>query len=244
MTASLNGKTAIVTGGARGIGAAIAKRLAADGANVVITYSKSKDEAEKLVAALPGKAKAYKADAADVASLPAFAAQVVKDFGGIDILVNNAGVMGSGMIGSIDYADYEHTRRINQDAVFALTNAVVPQLKSGARIINIGSILGERAIFPGISVYNATKFAVAGLTRSWAKDLGPQGILVNAVQPGSTATEMNPEDGEGAEAQRSQIAIGRFIRPEEIAGAVAFFAGPDSTGVTGVTLNVDGGANA
>lgn len=244
MTQPLSGKIAVVTGGARGIGAAISKRLAADGATVILTYSKSKDEAEKVVAGLGNKAKTYKADASEPSSLPAFAAQVLKDYGRIDILVNNAGVIGSGLIGEIDYAEYERTRSVNIDAVLALTNAVVAHMKEGGRIINISSVLGERSLMAGMSVYNATKFAVNGLTRSWARDLAPKGILVNAVQPGNTATDMNPENSEHSDATRSIIPLGRYGRPEEIAGAVAFFAGPDSTYVTGTTLTVDGGVIA
>jgi 3-oxoacyl-[acyl-carrier protein] reductase len=134
--------------------------------------------------------------------------------------------------------------RINVDAVFALTNSAVRAMKAGGRIINISSVLGERATGPDMGVYNASKFAVTGFSRSWAKDLGARGILVNAVQPGPIDTELNPETGEGAEAQKARTALGRYGRPEEVAAAVAFLAGPDATYITGATLNVDGGQNA
>lgn len=247
MTQPLSGKIALVTGSSRGIGAATAKKLASQGATVAVVYGKSKDEGQKVVDAITqagGKAKLYSANANKPETLPELAKAVLADFGTIDILVNNAGVWGVGLIGEIDYAEYERTRQVNIDAVFALTNAVVPHMKSGARIINISSVLGERSLMPGISVYNATKFAVNGFTRSWARDLAPKGILVNSVQPGSTDTDMNPADGEGSEAQRASIPLGRYGRPEEIAGAVAFFAGPDATFITGETLSVDGGAIA
>lgn len=243
-TNPLSGKVAIVTGGARGIGAATAKKLAVHGAAVAITYSKSNKEADAVVESIVkagGKAKAYHADAGKPETMADFALAVKKDFGRIDILVNNAGTFGGGLIGEIDFASYEHDRRINTDSVLALTNAVVPHLPEGGRIVNISSILGERSLMPGISVYNATKFAVNGFTQSWARDLAPRGILVNAVQPGPIDTDMNPAQGDFADTQRSQVPLGRYGKPEEIAGAVAFLTGPDSTFITGTTLTVDGG---
>lgn len=246
-TQPLSGKVALVTGSSRGIGAATAKKLASHGAAVAVVYGKSKDEAAKVVEAITkagGKAKAFGADANRPETMPALANAVLAELGAIDILVNNAGVWSVGLIGEVDYAEYERVRQVNVDAVFALTNAVVPHMKSGARIINISSVLGERSLMPGISVYNASKFAVNGFTRSWARDLAPKGILVNSVEPGSTDTDMNPADGEGSAAQRAGIPLGRYGRPEEIAGAVAFFAGPDAGFITGETLRVDGGAIA
>ena len=242
-TKQLSGKTALVTGGSRGIGAAIVKRLVKEGANVVFTYSASKDAADKL--ASETGAKAYQADANDIAGLPALAGKVLKDFGKIDILVNNAGIMdGFGPIGEIDPEGYQRQMRVNVDAVFTLTNEVVKSMKDGGRIINISSVLGERAIMAGLSAYNASKFAVVGLTRTWAHDLASKNILVNAVLPGNTDTDMNPADGEEGEGRRAGIPLGRFGKPEEIAAAVAFFAGPDSSYITGATLRVDGGSNA
>ncbi len=247
MSKTLTQKVALVTGGSRGIGAAIVHRLAAEGAQVVFTYSRSRKEAEALVREINrrgGRAKAYAADASQPKRLPLLLKRVVKEFGKLDILVNNAGVFLGGKIGAIKAADYERVMRINVDAVFHLTNAAVKVMKPGGRIINIGSVLGERATGPDMSVYNASKFAVAGFTRSWAKDLGGRGILVNAVQPGPIHTEMNPETGAHADFMRSMTALGRYGRTEEVAGAVAFLAGPDATYITGATLNVDGGWNA
>lgn len=240
----LSNKIALVTGGSRGIGAAIAKKLAAQGANVIITYSASPEHAEKVVKdiiALGVKGKAIKADANQPENMTTLAAEALKEFGGIDILVNNAGVWSMGVIGEIDAAEYSRVSKVNIDSVFALTNALVPSLKAGARIINISSGLGQKAAMPGLSAYVASKFAVVGLTRSWAQDLGAKGILVNAVLPGPINTDMNPDTGEFADQARKSIPLGRYGKPEEIAGAVAFLAGPDATFITGATLNVDGG---
>ena len=165
--------------------------------------------------------QAYAADAAEPARLSALIDEVVGDFGGLDVLVNNAGTFSSGTIGEIAADEYERVRRINLDAVFALTNAAVRVMPPGSRIVNISSVLGERASGPGMSVYNASKFAVTGFSRSWAKDLGPRGILVNAVQPGPIDTELNPADGEHAEHMRRQTALGRYGRPEEVAAATS-----------------------
>ena len=247
MSKPLRKKVALVTGGSRGIGAAIVRRLAKEGAHVAFTYSKSGKAAGALVKEVSGYgviAKAYPADAAAPQSLPRLAGKVFKDFGRLDILVNNAGVFLGGKIGDIKAADYERVMRINVDAVFALTNAAVRKMKAGGRIINISSVLGERAAGPDMGVYNASKFAVTGFSRSWAKDLGAKGILVNAVQPGPIDTELNPEAGDSADHQKARTALGRYGRPEEIAAAVAFLAGPDATYITGATLNVDGGWNA
>ncbi len=243
----LKGKTALVTGGSRGIGAASARRLAREGANVAVTYGKSAAAAEAVVKellALGVKAKAYLADAAKPESLEGVISQVVKDFGSLDILVNNAGVFETGMIGEVNRQDYERIMKVNVESVFVLSNAAAKVMKPGSRIINISSGLGERATGPGMSIYCASKFAVTGFSRAWAKDLGQKGILVNAIQPGPINTEMNPETGEFSDFMKSQTALGRYGQPEEIAGAVAFLAGPDSAYVTGARLDVDGGWNA
>ncbi len=247
MSKPLGKKTALVTGGSRGIGAAIVRRLAEEGAHVAFTYSRSVKAARALVKEVSGsgvRAKAYLADAAVPKSLPRLIGRVLSDFGSLDILVNNAGTFLEGKIGEIRATDYERLMRINVDSVFALTNAAVKVMKPGARIINISSVLGERASGSDMGVYNASKFAVTGFSRSWAKDLGSRGILVNAVQPGPIDTEMNPENGEHADHMKRQTSLGRYGRPEEIAAAVAFLAGPDATYITGATLNVDGGWNA
>jgi len=217
MSKPLNKKVALVTGGSRGIGAAIVRRLAKDGAEVAFTYSKSAKAAGALVKEVRGyniKAKAYPADAAVPKALPRLVGKILKDFGRLDILVNNAGTFLGGKIGDIKADDYDRLMRINVDAVFALTNAAVKKMKAGGRIINISSVLGERAAGPDMGVYNASKFAVTGFSRSWAKDLGPRGILVNAVQPGPIDTELNPETGESAEYQKARTALGRYGRPD------------------------------
>ncbi len=243
----LSKKIALVTGGSRGIGAAIVRRLAMEGAQVAFTYSASEKAARALVKEVSGsgvKAKAYRADAAAPKSLARLVGKILSDFGGLHILVNNAGTFLGGRIGDVKIADYERLMRINVDAVFMLTNAAVKFMRAGARIINISSVLGERAAGPDMGVYNASKFAVTGFSRSWAKDLGSKGILVNAVQPGPISTDLNPETGESADVQKSRTSLGRFGRPEEVAAAVAFLAGPDATYITGATINVDGGWNA
>ena len=240
-------KTALVTGGTRGIGRATALKLAASGSNVAITYGKSKEEAESVVKellALGVKAKAYVADATQSHGMNALASQVLRDFGGVDILVHNAGVFAMGAIGEVTAEEYARIFEVNVASVFALTNALVPHMKAGSRIIVVSSILGERAAMPGLGIYNASKFAATGFARSWALDLGAKGILVNAVQPGPINTEMNPEDGEGAEYMRSHTALGRYGKAEEVAAAIHFLASPEASYITGATLNVDGGYNA
>lgn len=243
----LYGKTALVTGGSRGIGAATAYQLAEAGANIAITYSSSAASAQEEVSKLEGLsivARAYKADAARPETLPQVVDQIVDDLGDIAILVNNAGTFAGGMIGEIDYAEYRRIMSVNVDALFTTTQAVLKSMPDGGRIINIGSVLGERASTAGLSVYNASKFAVAGLTRSWAKDLAPRNILVNIVQPGPIATVMNPEDGQNSDYMRGLTALGRYGQPHEVAALVAFLAGPEATYITGATINVDGGWNA
>jgi 3-oxoacyl-[acyl-carrier protein] reductase len=247
MTKNLNGKTAIITGGSRGIGAAIAKRLADDGANIAFTYSNSRETAEKLANELTSKgvkAKSYKVSASDSKAMKPFVDAVIKDFGAIDILVNNAGVFSMGNIGEVTQEEFDRVMQINVSAVFSLTNEVVKHLKSGARIINISSGVGERATAPSMGIYVASKFAVTGFSRAWAKDLGAKGILVNAVQPGPINTDMNPEIGDFAEFMKGQTALGRYGQPHEIAGLVSFLSGADSSYITGATINIDGGWNA
>lgn len=238
----LSGKKALVTGGSRGIGAATALKLAEEGADVAITYSASKEKAEKVVAAitkLGRKAVAIHADANDPAKVAQAVADAAKSLGGLDILVNNAGVFeAGGAIGSIDAEQFEHQLNVNVRSVFAATQAAVQYLKAGGRVVNVSSVLGERAIMPGVSAYTMSKFAVAGLTRGWALDLAQQNITVNAVLPGPIATDMLPDGAEQLSPMK------RAGKPEEIANVIAFLASSEASYMTGATVTVDGGVNA
>lgn len=243
---SLQGKRAIVTGGSRGIGSAIAKRLAADGAAVAITYAGNKAAADATVAAIEnagGKAFAFQADAADPASQRAGIEEAVAALGGLDILVHNAGVAEFSPVEEDTDELYDHQFGVNVKGLHVGTRAALPHLSDGGRIILIGSVSGEIA-FPATSVYSATKAAVAALARGWAKDLASRNILVNTVQPGPIDTDMNPGDGDFAQQMKSFVPLGRYGKVEDIAGAVAFLAGPDANYITGTTLNVDGGVAA
>ncbi len=246
MSKQLSGKVALVTGGSRGIGAATAKALAEEGADVAISYSASADKAEAVVEALKSKgvrAVALKADQADPQQVTELVNKVVQRFGRLDILVNNAGVFEVGAVGdpSADLARLEREFAINVGGVVAAVRAAVPHLGEGSRIITIGSVIATRVGFPGLAGYAATKAAVAGYSKGWARDLGPKGITVNVIQPGPINTDMNPDSGEFAEAAKSQVALGRYGRPEELAAAVVFLASPAASYITGTILDVDGG---
>ncbi len=243
---SLQGRKALVTGGSRGIGSAIAKRLAADGAAVAITYAGNKAAADATVAAIEsagGTAFAFQADAADPASQRAGVEQAAAALGGIDILVHNAGVAEFSVVTEDTDETYDRQFDVNVKGLHVGTRAALPHLRDGGRIILFGSISGELA-FPATSVYGATKAAVAALARGWAKDLASRNILVNTVQPGPIDTDMNPADSDFAHQMMGAIPLGRYGKVEEIAGAVAFLAGPDASYITGTTLNIDGGAAA
>lgn len=246
MSGKLAGKVALVTGGSRGIGAATAKALAAEGADVAISYSSSPDRAEAVVAELKAKgvrAQAFRADQADAAQVAGLVADVHAAFGRLDILVNNAGVyeQGAATDPATDWSVIERQYAINLHGVLAAIRAAAPLLAEGGRIISIGSGLGTRTPFPGIADYSATKAALGGYTRGAARDFAPRGVTVNLVQPGSINTEMNPADGAYADFQIAQNALGRYGRPEEIAAGVVFLASPDASFITGATLNIDGG---
>ncbi|MFD1105178.1 3-oxoacyl-ACP reductase family protein [Sphingobium olei] len=244
---SLAGKTALVTGGSRSIGAAIAKKLAADGAAVAITYSASPERAAQVVAqieAAGGKAIAIEADAGSPEAVRAAVAETVSAFGGIDILVNNAGIAVNAPIEDMRFEDYERMLAVNVTGVFVATQEAVRHMKAGGRIIHIGSSMTRYAAFPTASVYTLTKGAITGFNRSLVRDLGPKGITVNTVHPGPTDTDMNPADGPVAAIVGPGMAIGRYGLPSEIASVVAFLASPDAAFVTGADIVADGGLTA
>lgn len=244
---SLSGKTALVTGGSRGIGAAIAKQLAAEGADVAITYAKGAALAEKVVAeitALGRKGLAIAADSADPEAVKRAVARTVKDFGRLDILVNNAGVFPNGPFEAVSLAEFDRTMAIHARAAFVAAQEASRHMQQGGRIISIGSNLAERVADPGVTLYAMSKSALIGFTKGLARDLGPRGITVNLVQPGSTETDMNPSDGESSDGQRRLTALGHFGAASDVAAAVAYLAGEGARQVTGASFLVDGGANA
>lgn len=243
----LSGKRALVTGGSRGIGAAIAIALAQNGADVAFTFQQSADKADivtRSIDAAGQRGAAIQADSADPHAITRAVDEAIAALGGIDILVNSAAIGHMGTIAELDPADYQRVMDINVRAPVLFAKAVIPHLGEGGRIITIGSALGERVPFPGITVYAMSKAALTSFTRGLSRELGPNGITVNLVQPGATDTESNPADGDAADFQRSLTSIGRYGEPREIANAVVFLASPAAAVITGATLTADGGAIA
>ncbi|MCC5633251.1 3-oxoacyl-ACP reductase FabG [Nostoc sphaeroides CHAB 2801] len=247
MSHTLKNKRALITGGSRGIGAAIVNRLASEGADVAFTYSSSPERAKEVLQAaqtLGIRAIVIEADSADASSVVAAVERTVTELGGIDILVNNVGVLATAPIEDLTLADFDRTIDVNVRAVFVATQAAVKHMKEGGRIINIGSTNAERMPFPGGSIYAMSKSALQGLVKGLAQDLGPRGITINNVQPGPIATEMNPPEGEFAEMLKKLMALPRYGTVEEVAGMVAYLASPEAAFITGANLMIDGGFSA
>ncbi|WP_460093578.1 3-oxoacyl-ACP reductase family protein [Pseudomonas sp. S2_B03] len=246
-TLPLTGKIAIVTGGSRSIGAAIAKRLAADGATVAITYNASPDRAAAVVqeiVAAGGQAVALAADAGNPEAVRAAIAEVAQRFGKIDILVNNAGISLLGAPEDIVFGDFQRILAVNVTGVFVATQQALKHMGQGGRIIHIGSSMVQYAAFATASVYTLSKGALTGFSRGLVRDLGPRGITVNTVHPGPTDSDMNPADGPIADFLRPNIAMGRYGEGKDVASAVAYLASAEAGFVTGAELIVDGGFTA
>jgi 3-oxoacyl-[acyl-carrier protein] reductase len=247
MSKNLEGKIALITGGSRGIGAAIAKRLATDGANVAITYAKDASAASAVVKAIERagrKAIAIQADAADAAAVNAAVEKTVAAFGRLDVLVNNAGTAVPKTFAETTLEEMDRVIDINVRGVFVATQAALKHMKDGGRIIMIGSSVGERVLVPGLVPYSATKGAVKIFTQGLSREVGSRGITVNNVQPGPIDTDLNPAAGDWAAPQKAVTALGRYGHVDEVAALVAFVAGPESSYITGANLTVDGGTNA
>ncbi|MFI8459756.1 SDR family NAD(P)-dependent oxidoreductase [Kitasatospora sp. NPDC085464] len=246
-TAVLDGKVALVTGGSRGLGAAVALRLAEDGADVVLTYQGGAERAEEVAAKITSMGRAgwaVRADSADPQAVQAVVAAVVERFGRLDVLVNNAGVGAVGPIGEAALDDVDRVLEVNVRAPFLFAQAASAHLGEGGRIVTIGSCVAKQVAFPGATLYATSKSALIGLTKALARELGPRGITANLVHPGPIDTDMNPADGPSAEFQRGLTALGRFGTGAEVAAAVAYLVGEDGRYVTGAELAVDGGVGA
>jgi len=247
MSKKLEGKVALITGGSRGIGAAIAKRLAVDGAKIAITYTKGADTAVAVVKAIEragGKAIAIQADAADADAGKAAVEKTFATFGRLDVLVNNAGTAIPKPFVDSTLEEMDRVLDINVRGVFVATQAALKHMNEGGRIIMIGSAVGERAVAPGLVPYAATKGAVKMFTQALSREVGNRGITVNNVQPGPIDTDLNPASGDWAVPQKAATALDRYGLVDEIAAMVAFVAGPESSYITGANLTVDGGMNA
>lgn len=243
----LAGKVALVTGGSRGIGAAIAERLGQAGADVSLTYLNSENKARSVVATIEsvgGRAIALRSDSADPTAVVAAVERTVAEFGRLDILVNNAGIFPYGPIEGVTLDEIDRTLAIHVRAVFVASQAAARHMGAGGRIISVGSSLAERVPYAGVSLYAMSKSALVGLTRGLARDLGARGITANIVHPGSTDTDMNPADGAGADEEQSFTALGSYGSTDDIAASVAFLAGQGGRNITGASITVDGGFTA
>ncbi|MDR7275685.1 SDR family NAD(P)-dependent oxidoreductase [Catenuloplanes atrovinosus] len=244
MDNALDDKVALVTGGSRGIGAAVALRLAGAGADVALTFRHDQRRADDVVDQIKAagrRAIAIRADSADPAAVTAAVDRAFGELGRLDVLVNNAGAFLLGPIERLSLAEFEETVAVNVRAPFVASQAAVRHLPAGGRIINIGSNMAERAVFPGFSLYAMSKTALTGLTKALGRELGGRAITVNLVNPGPTDTELNPADGPDAGTIKGFTALGHYAAPADVAATVAFLAGPDGRYITGATLNVDGG---
>lgn len=247
MSQTLKNKCALVTGGSRGIGAAIVKRLAREGANVALTYSSSPERAREVAKeaeTLGVKAIAIQADSSDAEALVSAINHAATELGGLDILVNNAGIAEMAPIDDFKLAAFDRTFAVNVRAVFVATQAAVKHMKEGGRVINIGSTNAERMPFQGGAVYAMSKSALQGLVQGLSRDLGPRGITINNVQPGPVDTDLNPASGEFAESMKKLMALPRYGHVDEIASFVAYLAGPEAGYITGANLMIDGGFSA
>ncbi|MFP0195005.1 3-oxoacyl-ACP reductase family protein [Pseudomonas sp. PHC1] len=244
---NLQDKIAFVQGGSRGIGAAIVKRLASEGAAVAFTYQSSKIAAEKIVSEIEGaggNAIALQADSANPELLQQAIRQATEHFGGLDILVNNAGVLPWGPLEELTLEEIDLTLAVNVRSVIIASQEATRYMRAGGRIINIGSINADRIPIAGGAVYAMSKASLVGFTKGLARDLGTRGITVNNVQPGPVDTDMNPENSETASELKKLMALGRYGKDAEIASFVSYLAGPDAGYITGASLSIDGGFSA